>query len=342
MSAAFDSVPVLGVPIHNVDMAGAVARVAEFVETSRRTGRTHQVVTVNTDFLVHAHRDPDVHTILQGADLAIADGMPVVWAAKAMGAELPGRVAGADLVPALAEAAALTGHRIMFFGGAGDTAAQAAALLRQQHPGADIVTATGVVSTDGEADDAQLRQIRDASPDILCVGLGHPKQERFIVRHADALGVPVSMGTGATFEFICGDTTRAPSWMQRTGLEWLHRMVNDPARLVRRYATDARVFGPAFARQMRTLGGRSANSEPASLPVPDPSAGSYELDLSGIGQISTGDATLLCSHATLARRRGDTVRLAEVTPRVASQLDRLRLRSLFQYFPQSSTEVSPS
>lgn len=342
MNAAFDSVPILGVPIHNVDMERAVERVAEFVETSRRTGRTHQVVTVNTDFLVHAHRDPDVHAILQQADLAIADGMPVVWASKAMGAELPGRVAGADLVPALAEAGARAGHRIMFFGGAGDTAAQAAATLREQHPGVEIVTATGVVSADGEADDAQLRQIRDASPDILCVGLGHPKQERFIVRHAGALGVPVAMGTGATFEFLCGDTTRAPGWMQRVGLEWLHRMVKDPARLVRRYATDARVFGPALAAQLRTLGGRSSKSEPPSIAAPDAAADGHELDLSGIDRISPADATLLCSHATLARRRGHTVRLSNVTPAVVAQLDRLRMRALFQFSPQSSTEVTPS
>ena len=315
---------------------------AAFVDTSRRTGRVHQVVTVNTDFLVHAHRDPEVHTILQSADLAIADGMPVVWASKAMGAELPGRVAGADLVPALVEAAAATGHRIMFFGGAGDSAAQAAALLREQHPGVDIVTATGIVAADGQADDAQLRQIRDASPDILCVGLGHPKQERFIVRHAGALGVPVSMGTGATFEFLCGDITRAPSWMQRVGLEWLHRMVNDPARLVRRYATDARVFGPAFAAQMRTLGGRSARAHSPSVPVPDVSNGPTELDLGDIERISPADATLLCSHATLARRRGDAVRLINVAPAVVAQLDRLRMRALFQFSPQSSTEVTPS
>lgn len=342
MTESFDSVPVLGVPIHNVDMAGAIARIGEFVSLSRRTGRTHQVVTVNTDFLVHAHRDAEVHSILQSADLAIADGMPVVWASKAMGAELPARVAGADLVPALAERSVDSGYRVMFFGGAEDSAAVAAGLLRDRFPGADIVSATGMVGADGSAEEEQLRHIRDAAPDILCVGLGHPKQERFIVRHAGALGVPVSMGTGATFEFLCGDTTRAPEWMQRSGLEWLHRMVNDPARLVRRYATDARVFGPAFRSQLRTLGGRGSATDHATVTKPDAQHPVEALDLAGIERISAPDATALCSHATLARRRGGTVRLTNVAPAVLTQLDRLRMRALFQISPQSSTEVTPS
>lgn len=333
MTTWFDSVPILGVPIHNVDMAGAIDRVGELVEESRRSGRTHQVVTVNTDFLVRAHRDPEVHRILRSADLAIADGMPVVWASKLLGAELPERVAGADLVPALAERSATSGHRVMFFGGAEDSAAQAAALLTERFPGADVVSATGMVAADGACDDDLLDEIRAAAPDVLCVGLGHPKQERFIVRHAAALGVPVSMGTGATFEFLCGDTSRAPEWMQRVGLEWLHRMVNDPGRLVRRYATDARVFGPALRRQLQTLGVRSSAGDASSIPAPDPDAALDEIDLADVATLTALDATRLSSQVTLARRRGIVLRLDNAAPVLVDQLDRLGMRGLFAGLP---------
>lgn len=339
---SFDSVPILGVPIHNVDMTGAVDRIVELVDASRRTGHTHQVVTVNTDFLVRAQRDDDVHEILQRADLAIADGMPVVWASKLMGAGLPARVAGADLVPALVARAARSDLRIMFFGGAGDSAAIAAERLRREYHGADIVSATGTVSPDGSTDESQLRQLREAAPDVLCVGLGHPKQERFIARHSAALGVPVSIGTGATFEFICGDTVRAPEWMQRAGLEWLHRMVKDPARLVRRYATDARVFAPALRAQMRNLGGRAGRRAAPRIPAPGGQVPLESLDVTGIHRIGPADATHLSSHATLARRRGAVIELHGASLGLLAQLDRLQLRALFRFSPQSSTKVTPS
>ncbi|MEM8704899.1 MAG: WecB/TagA/CpsF family glycosyltransferase, partial [Actinomycetota bacterium] len=205
MTTSHASVPILGVPIHHVTFDEAVARIVELAHAGRADGRARQVVTVNTDFLVSGHRDPEVHEILQRADLAVADGMPVVWAAKWLGGPLPERVAGADLVPALAATMAGTGQRLMFFGGAGDSAADAAAILRDRHPGLEIESATGMVEADGSAPSAVIDQVRDFAPDMLCVGLGHPKQEWFIRRYADELGIPVSMGTGATFEFICGD-----------------------------------------------------------------------------------------------------------------------------------------
>lgn len=315
MTTPHASVAILGVPIHHVTFDQAVDRILELADEGRADGRPRQVVTVNTDFLVSGHRNPHVHDILQHADLAVADGMPVVWAASWLGGPLPERVAGADLVPAMAERAAASGHKIMFFGGAGDSAAEAAALLRERHPGLQIESATGMVEADGSAPSALLDQLRDFAPDMLCVGLGHPKQEHFIQRHAAALEIPVSMGTGATFEFICGSRARAPKWMQRSGLEWLHRLVTDFKRLSRRYLHDARVFFPAV-RTQRSLAARGA----ATI-GPD-------LDLTGRDQLSAEDVVVVSSAITTARAENVHAEVIGMTTSVRRQLDDLKLLPL--------------
>ena len=245
---------IMAVPIDDVTIGEAVDRIAEMVGVGRATGRVHQVVTVNVDFVVNASRDRAVLDILQRSDLSIADGMPLVWASRLIGSPVRERTTGVDLVPAIVERAATDDLRVVFFGGAPTVGERAAAILRDRFPAATIVTIDApVIGADGsmdvEASATLVQTVRDARPDIVCVALGNPKQERWIERFGTAVGAPVLIGIGGSLDFITGSTQRAPAWMQRVGLEWLHRALSEPRRLVGRYARDIRVFIPGVAAQ---------------------------------------------------------------------------------------------
>jgi exopolysaccharide biosynthesis WecB/TagA/CpsF family protein len=244
-----------GVAIENLTMDETIDAIGDLVASGRRQHRTHQVATVNVDFLVNALADESVRQLLQQADMCLADGMPVVWGAKAAGMALRERVTGADLVPALAQRSVSTGWRIHLFGSAPGTAERAAELLNTRYPGASVTGDSGPFITDIDRVDAEvLAAIIDVDPDILCVALGNPKQERFIHRYRDQLRSPVMIGIGGTLDLLIGDKRRAPRWVQRAGLEWTVRAAQEPGRLVRRYARDARVFAPrlfTYLRQVR-------------------------------------------------------------------------------------------
>jgi N-acetylglucosaminyldiphosphoundecaprenol N-acetyl-beta-D-mannosaminyltransferase len=241
---------VLGVPIDDLNMTEALDRIEAFILEGRSTGKTHQVATVNADFVVKALGDPELRLLLQEVDMATADGMPLVWGARLLGVPLEGRVTGADLVPALAARAADKGYSLYFFGAAPGIAARAAEVLKAQHP--NLIVA-GVhappQSSVLDADPAMVELIRVAQPDVLLVALGNPKQEKWIGMYARELGVPVCIGVGGTLDFIAGKTRRAPAWMQRAGLEWAFRLLQEPRRLWKRYVTDLAGFGYFFLRQ---------------------------------------------------------------------------------------------
>ena len=243
-------VVVSGLPIDDLNMEEALDRLEEFVEVGRETGKTHQVATVNADFVVKAMHDPELRYLLQDADMATADGMPLVWGAKILGVSLEGRVAGSDMIPALAERAAKNGHSIYFFGSAPGVAQSAADILKAKNPDLKIA---GVMSPPYssvlEVDPAVIAEIKAAKPDILLVALGNPKQEKWIGMYGLELGVPVMIGIGATLDFIAGHMKRAPEWMQNSGLEWLYRLAQEPGRMWRRYVSDMIGFNSFFLRQ---------------------------------------------------------------------------------------------
>lgn len=219
--------------------------IERLVRDGRQHGRTHQISTVNVDFLVNALRDDNVKRLLQRADVCIADGMPVVWGARLAGMPVTERVAGADLLPALVARSADTGLRIHCFGSAPEVASRALDLFRTRNPGASVTTESGPMMKDVTAvDDAVLAEIAALDPDVLCVALGNPKQERFIAAHRVRLGTPVLIGVGGSLDMLVGDKKRAPGWVQRVGLEWVVRALQEPKRLGKRYAIDAFVFGP--------------------------------------------------------------------------------------------------
>lgn len=243
-------VMVLGTPIDDLNMDEALDQIEQFIEVGRATGKTHQIATVNADFVVKAMQDPELRYLLQESDLATADGMPLVWGAKLLGVELEGRVAGADMVPALAERAAKKGYSIYFLGAAPGVAARAAEMLSEANPGLPVAgVCSPPYSSILETDRQILEDIKAAKPDVLLVAFGNPKQEKWIGMYGRELGVPVMIGIGGTLDFITGKTKRAPAWMQKSGLEWIHRLLSEPRRLWKRYAVDMVLFSSFFAQQ---------------------------------------------------------------------------------------------
>jgi len=245
-----DTVLILGIPLDNLTMAETVDRIHAMVAAYREDGKPRLVATVNVDFLINTlswfsqePRHPELLTILQHADLVTADGMPLVWASRILGCPLKERVTGADLVPRLAVSATGKNQSLYFLGGQGEVGQRAAEALKKRIPGmiiagvdAPFVHIAGEELTHAEEDDSDvIRRINEANPDILLVAFGNPKQEAWFHRNRYRLKAGVTIGIGGTFEFITGAVSRAPLWMQKSGLEWIYRLTQDPKRLWKRY-----------------------------------------------------------------------------------------------------------
>ncbi len=215
--------------------------------------RPAYAVTANVDHVVRFHRCPQVRTLYTDADLVLADGAPLVWVSRLLGVPLPERVAGSDLFPRLCQEAAKCGLSVFFLGGDPGTAHKAADLLSKRHPRlrvAGTYCPTFGFETDSDESQRINHLIRDAAPDLLFVGLGSPKQEQWISANRHACGARLSVGVGISFSFTSGDVRRAPRWMQRIGLEWVHRLVQEPRRLGRRYLIEDAVFLMLVLRQL--------------------------------------------------------------------------------------------
>jgi N-acetylglucosaminyldiphosphoundecaprenol N-acetyl-beta-D-mannosaminyltransferase len=243
-------VELLGTTIDRLGHEEAIAAIEAFVIT--RTPR--QVATINLDFLRIASRDQGFAATLRAADLALADGMPLVWASRLAGSALPHRIAGIDLVDAICDRGSSLGWSVFLLGAAPGIAQSASGAMLRRHPGLRIA---GVYSPPhGEWDDLEEKRIRDhitnAKPDILLVALGAPRQDVWIAANKGRLGVPVSVGVGCTFDVLAGDKPRAPRWMQRIGLEWAFRLITEPGRLWRRYLGDLPTFGRLMFSALRT------------------------------------------------------------------------------------------
>ncbi|HST04781.1 MAG TPA: WecB/TagA/CpsF family glycosyltransferase [Chloroflexia bacterium] len=223
----------LGAYIDRVTLDEAVLRVHEFVVT----GQPHQVTTVNVDFLRLAQEDLEFRSIINRSDLAIADGMPLVWASGWLGDRLAERVTGVDLVDYCCDLAARENYGVFLLGGEEGVAADAAEVLKQRHPGLRVVGEySPPIGEFVEDEDRKIvALIQEAKPDFLFVAFGAPKQDLWIAQHQEELQVPVAMGVGGVFNFLTGRVRRAPVWMQQKGLEWFYRVICEPRRLWRRY-----------------------------------------------------------------------------------------------------------
>lgn len=215
---------VLGLPVDPVGLDEALSRVGAHL----RERLPLRVVTINAEMAMQAHADPALAEIIRGAGLVIPDGSGVVWALRRRGDRVS-KLAGVDFVRHLAAYCAEGGHRLFLLGAAPGVAEAAAEALRKVSPG---LVVAGI--RDGfwkpEEEPEVIAAIRETRPDVILVALGVPRQEKWIARHQEALGVPVAMGVGGSFDVFAERVQRAPLWMQRLHLEWLFRLYQEPWR----------------------------------------------------------------------------------------------------------------
>lgn len=211
------------------------------VDTVVRTslaGSGGLVVTPNIDILRVVERDAEARELVRGADIVVADGMPIVWASRIAGGDLPARVAGSDLLRSVSLGAAKHSLSVFLLGGEEGVAERAREQLHRLHP--DMRTAGAYCPPHGfENDPLQLllieRTLRASQPDIVFIGLGFPKQERLAARLMGQFPDTWFLGVGGSFAMLAGDVTRAPSGIQALGLEWVYRLAQEPGRLFKRY-----------------------------------------------------------------------------------------------------------
>jgi N-acetylglucosaminyldiphosphoundecaprenol N-acetyl-beta-D-mannosaminyltransferase len=226
-----DSIEVLGVRVDDASYDDLLAKIRDFIAS----GQPHQIVTLNPEMLVLAHEDRVFRRQLNAADLNVPDGVGLMLAARFLGHPLRQRVTGSDGIYLVAEECARMGYRPYLLGAAPGVAEIAAQRLAAANPGLDVAGTYG--GSPRSEDEAEIIQrIRAAAPDLLFVAYGVPAEEKWIARNAQDLGVPVMIGVGGAFDFVAGVTRRAPSWMRRFGLEWLHRLVRQPWRWRRQLA----------------------------------------------------------------------------------------------------------
>jgi N-acetylglucosaminyldiphosphoundecaprenol N-acetyl-beta-D-mannosaminyltransferase len=217
---------VIGIRFDALEMDEA----ADVIEQYIKKRKPKLVVTLNAEMIVMAKSDQRFRSILMKADLLIPDSIGIVWAGK-----LRARVPGVDMVEELAKRAAVKRYSIYMVGSKEGVAQQAASELIRRYPGLEIVGArSGYFSKEQEK--KMISEIRSIKPDILLVGLGMGKQEKWIVEHLQELNVPVSLGVGGSFDVIAGETRRAPMWVRNAGLEWLYRFIQQPTRVKRMMA----------------------------------------------------------------------------------------------------------
>lgn len=251
-------VGLFGVQIDVVRMDEAVRRVMAWI--NEPPGSCRYVVTPNVDHTVMLQEHDGLRAAYDHADLVLPDGYPVVWASRILGKTLPERVAGSDLVPALFAAADPERPlRTFLLGAAPGVAERAAKRIEKKWAGVEIVDTysppLGFENDDVEQE-RMLARIKAASPDLLVVGLGAPKQEVWVHKQRDHLASSVVLCVGATIDFLAGEKNRAPRWVQRVYLEWLYRLLSEPKRLFWRYMRDAWVFPQLVWREWRTFSGK--------------------------------------------------------------------------------------
>jgi len=226
ISPSPDSVRILGFRIDRVSMDSALACIENFI--AERVPR--YLVTADASMVVTAKEDPELAGIVDRADLVTPDGAGILWASRKLRTPITDKVSGVDLVAQMVRLSAEKGYRIFFFGAGPGVAQEAADNLLKRYPGAHIVgTRDGYFKPDQEAE--IVAQIKAAKPDMLFVAMGIPKQEKWITRYKDEIGVPVSAGIGGSFDVYSGRVKRAPMFMQRNGLEWLHRLAANPKKI---------------------------------------------------------------------------------------------------------------
>jgi len=239
-------IDLLGCPFNAISFAATMDAVRAAVVSGRRL----QVVPGSVDTVMKARRDPAFLADLQRADLVVADGQFITWAAHWLGTPLCRRVSGTELVWHCARVAAETGRAVALIGAGPGIADRAASAMRARYAGSDIRALPTPFPLDTASNAVLVEQIRAMDAAIVLAALGAPRQERWLREHLEACGANVGIGIGSAFDIICGDKPRAPMWMQRLSLEWFHRMLQEPRRLGRRYLVEDMPFVALLAREV--------------------------------------------------------------------------------------------
>jgi len=244
-------VDVLGVGVSAIDMPMAVAEISRWV----REREKHYVCVTGVHGVMESRRDPSLQLIHNESGLTTPDGMPMVWAGRWAGARWMRRVYGPDLMLAVCETAQTEGWKSFFYGGRAGVAERLVERLRGRFPNLAVAGtyAPPFRPLSREEDENVIELINAAKPDLVWVGLSTPKQERWMAEHVVRLEAPVLLGVGAAFDIHAGTLPQAPRWMQRTGLEWLYRLVREPRRLWRRYLSNNPRFVLAILRNRPRL-----------------------------------------------------------------------------------------
>jgi N-acetylglucosaminyldiphosphoundecaprenol N-acetyl-beta-D-mannosaminyltransferase len=251
-------VRILGVRLDNVTPQEAL----DLIFGSLDRGRGGWVLTPNLDILRRLIKDPAYRLMTAAATLRVADGMPLIWASRIQGTPLKARVAGSDLIWGICERAAQEGRSVFFLGGNPGAADDAAMKLQGLYRGLDVA-GTECPPLGFERDPGYMRRliatVRESAPDVCFVALSTPKQDRIIRELMPLLPRTWFLGIGISFSFVSGEVRRAPLWMRKSGLEWVHRLIQEPRRLGRRYLVDGvpfgiRLLGTAAARRLRGTG----------------------------------------------------------------------------------------
>jgi N-acetylglucosaminyldiphosphoundecaprenol N-acetyl-beta-D-mannosaminyltransferase len=227
-----------------VDRYSLAETIAGIISHAKLRNPPEYVVTPNAHHIVMLQNNPTFRQVYQKAKWVVADGVSLLWAARLLNTPLTGRVNGTDLFEQLCASSAEQGLKVFLLGGRPGAADQAAQVLKQRHPQLQVATYCPAYGFEQDAQEqaAMNQAIAQAAPDLLFVGLGAPKQEYWMANHYQALQVPVSLGIGVSFELVSGMVTRAPQWMQVSGLEWLFRLLMEPRRLWQRYVVGNAMF----------------------------------------------------------------------------------------------------
>ena len=253
-----EKVNIAGIEIDNITMHQALVRIDELVKSNSHS----HIVTPNVDHIVNLQNDSEFKTIYNRAALVLPDGMPLLLAAKFLRTPLFEKVSGSDLFPKICAYAQQKNYRLYFLGGRENAAEKSALILKKKYPEVCICgTYSPPYGFEKNRDKNQeiIEKVKAAKPDILFVGLGSPKQEKWIFQHKQEYQVPVSIGIGISFEYTSGMVKRAPIWMQKFCLEWLWRLLKEPKRLWKRYLINDLGFFKLIIKQKLRKKSRKKN-----------------------------------------------------------------------------------
>jgi N-acetylglucosaminyldiphosphoundecaprenol N-acetyl-beta-D-mannosaminyltransferase len=241
-------VDILGCWIDRVDIRSAIAKLEELITG----GGVHQAIVVPVNSVMTQRTDRKFRTICAEAALVLPDGVPLMWASRFLGRPIPGRVAGADLLREFSRLAARRGYTCFFLGSRDGIPQRLAEELVKENPGLKVAGTYAPPLMEEFPPELNARMvglINAVRPDVLWVGFGAPKQERWIHQNLPRMQVKVAIGVGAAFDLCSGAVRRAPRWMQQIGLEWFFRFLIEPRRLFKRYFVEAAPFFPLVLAQ---------------------------------------------------------------------------------------------